>query len=815
MTDAVDAIETSGWFIALAVTHAPMMIFLFYAALTVAERALGSKRGRTRETMPPASATPRVCVQLPVYNERACARRVIDAACAMRWPREFFEVQVLDDSDDGTEDVVEATCAAWRERGTTCDSLRMSSLLRGKRRQTKAVALEYGRARTSADLIVVVDADAVVEEDYLEKMVPYFYDERGERASDVAVVQPALAFTNASTNFLTMHQAFKMEADAIVGNRAYIRAFGCVLRTGGAAMWSAVALRGVGGWDQNLLCLEGTDMAIRTRMAGYSGKAAANVVVCTELPSTLSAYKSQQMRWIWAWAHLAKRHALAVAFNSYNGVSGTFARAWFALALLRPAQWVLLAAWVLMLPRLVVEGVWLGNADYVARGAVWLYALPVVLIIKADTFAVSDVESKVMSPPRSTGEAMSTARATAKKLSWIFPHACISLGMIGVYCTGYVRGILGSTYPKYDAPVSQLRTPKLGSGDVELSEADRGADETSCTKSEMWQLIFELGFVVAVAHASTQLIRWDVAGGSAETTIPLVSVVGFVVAGCSLYVAAGGWDDKCGPRSSERFRRANATAHPEERAGLLSAHSPNSKPSTLGAVPVSMRVRSDGRYGTEHADIENARSTSNFTIGEEIALEGVDAPPLATAREMSKAIKKYKKMRDNDFDLENFSEYAQSDATSVMSEKQAPSHVNFGSYRANSNDDFHSESGFTVEGEHDDARSVDMDGRDRAALAHAVQVDREAQQRAKSLRMANLRVNTNTEATKRQQNPPGWTRPPRSPSSRPGSTESSPLARSPSRRLSSPPKVEASDWVDSPIVESTTPPPPATNEENA
>ena len=50
---------------------------------------------------------------------------------------------------------------------------------------------------------------------------------------------------------------------------------------------------------------------------------------------------------------LAKRHALAVAFNSYSGVPGTFARAWFALALLRPAQWVLLAVWVLMLPRLV------------------------------------------------------------------------------------------------------------------------------------------------------------------------------------------------------------------------------------------------------------------------------------------------------------------------------------------------------------------------------------------------------------------------------------------------------------------------------
>ena len=56
MTDAGDAVETSGWFCVLALTHAPMMIFLLYAALTVFERALGSKRGRTRETMPPREA---------------------------------------------------------------------------------------------------------------------------------------------------------------------------------------------------------------------------------------------------------------------------------------------------------------------------------------------------------------------------------------------------------------------------------------------------------------------------------------------------------------------------------------------------------------------------------------------------------------------------------------------------------------------------------------------------------------------------------------------------------------------------------------
>lgn len=622
------------------------------------------------------------------------------------------------------------------------------------------------------------------------------------------MVQPALSFRNASQNFLTMHQAFKMEADSIVGNRAYIRAFGCVLKTGSGAIWSAAALRAVGGWDQSLLALEGTDMSIRTRMSGYTGKAAANVVVETELPSTLSAYKSQQLRWMWTWAHLMKRHLIEVMFNSYNGISGkmnismlngNFARMWFAASLLRPAQWLLLTVWLLVLPELIVDGVWLGNAHHLVHGAVWLYLLPVLLILKADTFAVTDVDSALSSPPKSTGEAVSTARSTLRKLSWIIPHMCFSLGMIAVHCAGYLRGILGLTFPPRDAPVSHLRTPKIGFGDVELSDVDRGAEQ-SCSKGEIWQMVFEMGFVMASVRASAELMRWEPTGSTGVGTMSLISVVGLVISACCLYVAAGSWDDKCGPRTKEHYYRRSKAANAGERAGLLSSENGGKMQGSTS----SMKLRGSNLDAVE---TRSATGSDVFTVGDDDddATRGLS---LNNDRDISKAIRKYKKMRDKDFDIENLSEYAQSDMTSVHSDSRAPSHVNFGSVQM-SHEDLASEFGsmYDVAFDEDD-RSVDLDGKDRAALRHAQQNEKESHSRAKQLRSANLRVNVAPSQSV------SWSgRPPRSPSSRPHSHESSPVARmshggSPTAAVQTflPPKpanrvIATSEWVDAPILE--------------
>ena len=86
-----------------------------------------------------------VCVQIPIYNERYVAERVIDAVCEMEWPRDRLEVQVLDDSDDETSFIVSRRAAHWRGKGVNVIHVR-----RGSREGFKAGALAHGLGLTRA-----------------------------------------------------------------------------------------------------------------------------------------------------------------------------------------------------------------------------------------------------------------------------------------------------------------------------------------------------------------------------------------------------------------------------------------------------------------------------------------------------------------------------------------------------------------------------------------------------------------------------------------------------------------------------------------
>jgi len=60
---------------------------------------------------------PKVTVQLPIYNEMYVVERLVEAACRIRYPRELLEIQVLDDSTDGTKEIAAACVAKHRELG--------------------------------------------------------------------------------------------------------------------------------------------------------------------------------------------------------------------------------------------------------------------------------------------------------------------------------------------------------------------------------------------------------------------------------------------------------------------------------------------------------------------------------------------------------------------------------------------------------------------------------------------------------------------------------------------------------------------------
>ncbi|MCH7812819.1 MAG: glycosyl transferase family 2, partial [Planctomycetes bacterium] len=78
--------------------HLYVLVFLF-------RRRRRHHRAVQQQTIAQFEHTPRdrwpmVTSQIPLYNERNVARRVMEAVAAMDYPRDRHEVQILDDSDD-------------------------------------------------------------------------------------------------------------------------------------------------------------------------------------------------------------------------------------------------------------------------------------------------------------------------------------------------------------------------------------------------------------------------------------------------------------------------------------------------------------------------------------------------------------------------------------------------------------------------------------------------------------------------------------------------------------------------------------------
>src|SRR5213595_1925967 len=74
-------------------------------------------RNNGPKTGPPLDPLPVVTIQLPLYNEMYVADRLIEAVCAIEYPKERLEIQVLDDSTDETERIAELAVRRFAAEG--------------------------------------------------------------------------------------------------------------------------------------------------------------------------------------------------------------------------------------------------------------------------------------------------------------------------------------------------------------------------------------------------------------------------------------------------------------------------------------------------------------------------------------------------------------------------------------------------------------------------------------------------------------------------------------------------------------------------
>ena len=78
---------------------------------------------------------PVVTIQLPLYNEMYVADRLIASVCAIDYPRELLEIQVLDDSVDETRSIAELAVRRFAAQGIDIEipPPRRSRRLQGRR----------------------------------------------------------------------------------------------------------------------------------------------------------------------------------------------------------------------------------------------------------------------------------------------------------------------------------------------------------------------------------------------------------------------------------------------------------------------------------------------------------------------------------------------------------------------------------------------------------------------------------------------------------------------------------------------------------
>ena len=302
-----------------------LFLIFYYSVVQVSLAAayVRSRKKRALEIAPIFDLTnaPKVTVQLPMYNEMYVAERIIEKTAELDYPRDKFQIQVLDDSTDETKEII-----ANKVKELAAKGIDIIHIHRTDRTGYKAGALDSAMDKVSGEFIAIFDADFVPDTDFLLKTIPYFQDEK------IGVVQTRWGHLNKTYSMLTELQAFGLNGHFAIeqggrsANEHYINF------NGTAGIWRKSCIADAGGWEHDTIT-EDLDLSYRAQMKGWQFKYLEDVISPAELPITMSALKSQQHRWMKGgaevfmkmWKRLVKDpnvrftdkiHGLAHLFNS-------------------------------------------------------------------------------------------------------------------------------------------------------------------------------------------------------------------------------------------------------------------------------------------------------------------------------------------------------------------------------------------------------------------------------------------------------------------------------------------------------------------
>ncbi|MBM2851943.1 MAG: glycosyl transferase [Candidatus Nitrosotenuis sp.] len=265
-------------------------IFIFSAILLTAYSFnfyyLAFLSSRRKDKNPIAQVgTPSITIQLPIYNEKYVAARLVDAVCALDYPKDKMKIMVLDDSDDDTTDLLGGLVNQYKKKGYDILHIR-----RGTRKGYKAGALKYAMKMTDTEYVAIFDADFIPPVWFLRRAIPYF------AKHNIGLVQCRWGHVNENYSAMTQAQALSIDFHFLIEQKAKSNSHLYMNFNGTAGIWRRECIEDAGGWHTSTL-VEDLDLSYRAQMNGWKCLFISDIVVDAELPVQMNAAKRQQFRW--------------------------------------------------------------------------------------------------------------------------------------------------------------------------------------------------------------------------------------------------------------------------------------------------------------------------------------------------------------------------------------------------------------------------------------------------------------------------------------------------------------------------------------
>ena len=226
-----------------------------------------------------------VTIQLPLYNELYVVERLIDTICKIDYPKDKFEIQVLDDSTDETVSIAARVVKEKRKEGFD-----ISHIQRKNRDGFKAGALKEGLKIAKGEYIAIFDADFIPPKDFLKKTLSFFTNE------NVGMVQTRWEHLNGDYSILTKAQALALDGHFVIEQSVRNKAGFFINFNGTGGIWRKDCIENSGNWHADTLT-EDLDLSYRAQLNGWKFIFLKDFTSPAELPSEISALKNQQFRW--------------------------------------------------------------------------------------------------------------------------------------------------------------------------------------------------------------------------------------------------------------------------------------------------------------------------------------------------------------------------------------------------------------------------------------------------------------------------------------------------------------------------------------